>query len=485
MTHRLVAYPPSTHLAWFGAALLAAALGLVACSGDSRLPPEPSPSLVVVADSDATTQASASTLATVTPEITSSATPALADPPRNVLLLVFDDLGVDSAECYASAANVAPMPNLAALCQSGMVFDRVWSNPTCSPTRATMLTGRYGFRTGIGQPVSRNDVGLRSDEFTLPMALATEGVASANIGKWHLAGTAAASPNTQANDAGYQYYAGSPSGVLPDYEQWQRVVDGFAARETGYATSVNVDDALVWISQQNGQWFTWIGFNAPHDPLHLPPATLHSRDDLTGTASDLERRPREYFEAMVEALDTEIGRLLTSMDPAVFANTVVMVVGDNGTAQRVASGVPRGRAKDSLYQGGIHIPLIVSGPGVASGRSDALVNLTDVFPTVLDLAAVDRDVVVDGVSFVGALRGGLGSRSTLYSELFGSGVREGTSGVTVSDGRWKFIRFESGTEELYDLDADPHERDNVISSLYAGADAALDDLRSWLAKLAD
>lgn len=187
MTHRLVAYPPSTHLAWFGAALLAAALGLVACSGDSRLPPEPSPSLVVVADSDATTQASASTLATVTPEITSSATPALADPPRNVLLLVFDDLGVDSAECYASAANVAPMPNLAALCQSGMVFDRVWSNPTCSPTRATMLTGRYGFRTGIGQPVSRNDVGLRSDEFTLPMALATEGVASANIGKWHLA----------------------------------------------------------------------------------------------------------------------------------------------------------------------------------------------------------------------------------------------------------------------------------------------------------
>lgn len=193
------------------------------------------------------------------------------------------------------------MPNLAALCDQGLVFDRVWSNPACSPTRATMITGRYGFRTGVGQAIGPNDVGLRSDEFTLPLALAAAGIPSANIGKWHLAGIDAGSPDTHANAAGYEHYAGSPTGVLPDYEEWRRVVDGVAATETGYATTVAVDDALAWIDRQDGSWFTWVGFNAPHEPFHLPPADLHSRDDLTGTADHIAQNQRDYFEAMLEA----------------------------------------------------------------------------------------------------------------------------------------------------------------------------------------
>ena len=266
--------------------VVAMALLTAGCSVNSAEPAGPTSVTTRVSTSAATT------LVATTPIVTDGTLPAAE--PRNVLLVILDDLGVDSAECYAGAGDVAVMPNLRALCDGGLVFDRVWSNPTCSP----MLTSKYGFRTGIGQPVSDTDVGLRSDELTLPMALATEGIRSANIGKWHLAGTDAQSAETHPNDAGYEHYAGSPAGGLPDYEQWRRVVDGSVRRETGYATTVAVSDALAWIDDQDGPWFTWVAFNAPHTPFHLPPRDLHSRDDLPGTTEDIEARPREYFEEM-------------------------------------------------------------------------------------------------------------------------------------------------------------------------------------------
>ena len=173
-------------------------------------------------------------------------------------------------------------------------------------------------------------------------------------------------------------------------------------------------------------------------PAHAPSiyrlGDLHSRDDLPGTTEDIEARPREYFEAMVEALDTEIGRLITSIDSADYNNTVVIVVGDNGTAPQVAPGSERGRSKGSIYEGGIHVPLIVSGPGVGAGRTDALVNLVDVFPTILELMGADPVADIDGLSFAHVLSGGQSSRTTLYSEVFGSTVLAGTAGSTVF--RW-------------------------------------------------
>ena len=115
--------------------------------------------------------------------------------PQNVILLIADDYGVVSAEAYADlweSASLAPTPNINSICRQGVRFQEVWSNSTCSPTRATLLTGRFSFRTGVGfavplSPVpSSDDIGI--DEPTLPRLIdaAIPGYALANIGKWHL-----------------------------------------------------------------------------------------------------------------------------------------------------------------------------------------------------------------------------------------------------------------------------------------------------------
>ena len=95
--------------------------------------------------------------------------------PPNVLLIIADDLGVDASQCYSVGSDLPPMPNLSHLCKRGVVFDNMWSAPVCSPTRATILTGRYGFRTGVGSAVTgRGTNAIKLNEWTLPKALSKE-----------------------------------------------------------------------------------------------------------------------------------------------------------------------------------------------------------------------------------------------------------------------------------------------------------------------
>jgi arylsulfatase A-like enzyme len=453
--------------------LVAGILLLASCSDT---PPSTSQSPTTIEPATSTSSSEATTATTI------AASLPVATESENVLLIILDDLGVDSADCYAPEADAAPMQRVAQLCAEGLVFDSVWSNPVCSPTRATMLTGKYGFRTGIGQPIAMTDVGLRLDETTLPMMLSSAGIPSANIGKWHLSGTDVGDRSLDhPNLAGYSHYAGSPTGALRDYESWRRVENGVAGRSSVYATTAVVDDALAWIETQDSRWFTWVAFNAPHTPFHLPPADLHSHSDLSGEASDIEAHPREYFEAMVEALDTEIERLLDSIDPAVLAATTVIIVGDNGTDARVANDLSRARAKGSIYQGGIHVPMVVWGSAVSTaGRSEALINLVDIFPTVLDLMGIPHTEVIDGVSFAEVLQGGPGDRAVLFSELFGTDQPADQAGTTVSDGRWQYLLFDDGTEELFDLVSDPTESTNLLETPGVAGAAALAQLRTHL-----
>src|SRR4029434_103993 len=112
----------------------------------------------------------------------------------------------------------------------------------------------------------------------------------------------------------------------------------------------------------------WLAFNAGHAPFHKPPDGLHSYDSLSGTQGDITANPRPYYEAMIEAMDTEIGRLLSQVD---INDTTVLFIGDNGTPARVIQ-MPfsNARGKDTLYEGGVRVPFIVAGSGVVNpGRS--------------------------------------------------------------------------------------------------------------------
>jgi arylsulfatase A-like enzyme len=390
--------------------------------------------------------------------------------PANILLVIGDDIGLDASVCHQVAADPGRAPRIQSICARGVVFDNVWATPLCSPTRASILTGRHGFRTTVG---TAGDP-LPLSERALPRAL-VEGNAQyavAAVGKWHLSNATNGGPN-HPNMVGFSHFAGSMGAQVPDYSSWSRVVNGVMAPETQYATTVTVNDAREWIAEQTRPWLMWLAFNAGHSPFHIPPADLHTYTMLPGPP--LPPRPVEHYHAMIEAMDTELGRLLDGLSPAVLARTWIIFLGDNGTPSQVTQPpVSSNRAKGSVYQGGVQVPLAIAGPGVvgAGRRVDALVHSVDLFKTILQLAKVDMTKAlpagsntVDSVSLVPYLEhvDQTPLRPWVMSEVFGGGF-PGESGKTIRDKAFKLIRFDNGSSELYDLRSDPYEGTNLMAS---------------------
>jgi len=400
--------------------------------------------------------------------------PACTEPVSpNILLVIADDLGLDASNPYGISERGPTTPVLDGLADAGLVFENVWSNPTCSPTRAGILTGKYGSRTGVmevGDVLSTSETSLQSYiRDRLPGKYA-----DAVIGKWHLGPMG--NSDTHPAEMGISHFAGILGGALDDYELWELTVNGEQSIETEYATSKLADLAAEWISQQDQPWFLWLAFNAPHTPFHLPPADLHSQV-LPGTAGDIADDPLPYYFAAIEAMDTEIGRVLDSMSAESRANTIIIFLGDNGTPARVAQApFSRRKAKDSLYQGGINVPLFVTGPGIErkGERERALVNTTDLFSTIAALAGVNVAVVNDSWPFTDLLaRQDEHARQFLYSEM----ASENVESWAVSDGEYKLIETESGAQEFYQLTTDPYENDELISQGRAPQEV-VDALRS-------
>ena len=428
--------------------------------------------------------------------ITVTFLPARAAPP-NILLIIADDMGLDASPCYAVGADKPRMPNLERLCRQGLVFENAYAAPMCSPTRATILTGRYGFRTGVGTAVGRRSgQGLKLSETTLFQFLdryAPEKYAHAVIGKWHLAAANNGGVDHPAK-AGVGYYAGVISGTVRDYYSWPRSHEGETKTVDGYITSALTDEAIDWIDKQQGKpWFLWLAHVAPHLPLHLPPKALHERHHLSAEPPRGRRGGTEYYLAALEALDSEMGRLLA----VVPKNNVVIFMGDNGTPNRtVQEPYSRGRAKASKFEGGTHVPLIVWGQGVIrrAQRERALVNSTDLFASIAELAGIDRPAAEkwpeDSVSFASFLGTKPNTeRRFAYVEHFGPGGeqsnrrhvrrRQQQFGWAIRDSRWKYVTNVRHGEQLFDLHADPFESDNLLTGgLSPEAKSAFDSLVS-------
>ncbi len=406
----------------------------------------------------------------------------LAGAGRNILLIIADDFGTDNLSLLNTnaSASLPPMPTIHLLATNGVLFRNAWAYPTCSPSRCALLTGRYGFRTGIGSALAAvGDPELPASELTLPEVLTAHapGYHHASVGKWHLS-FSNGDPNTLG---GWTHFNGSLRGALPDYSQWPKVVNGrLFPGYTNYATTDNVNGALEWISQRGtNSWFLWLAFNAGHTPFHKPPNDLHSYDALSGTPFHINSNPRLYYEAMIEAMDTEIGRLLAGMvltnTNVSLANTTIIFMGDNGTpAQVIQPPYSSTRAKGTLYEGGIRVPLIISGAGIANRNriSASVVHCVDLFATILELAdvnlaaALPTNHVVDSQSLVGILS----DTSTndplrcVLSENFSDGpatmLRPGRA---LRNEQYKLIQYRDGTNELYDLRRDPLEATNLLT----------------------
>ena len=374
----------------------------------------------------------------------------------NILLIIADDMGRDATFGFSEGSLKPITPHINSIKNNGITFQNFWSYPTCSPTRASIITGKYGYRTGVKWA---GDV-LPSTEQSLQKYIKEETGSrynSAVIGKWHLSGN-----NSSLNRAafGIDYYAGLMGGGLQNYFQWNLTNDQGTNLQSGYSSKIFTDLAMDWVGAQDQPWFLWLAYNAPHTPFHKPPSIMHNQGELTNYSEGID--PMPYYLAAIEAMDFQIGRLINGLTQEERDNTIILFMGDNGTPNEVGqSPYPDNAVKGSLYQGGINVPLFVSGKGVQrTGNDYNLLTSTDLFSTIAQLAGVDSDEIHDSKSFMNLLTADDGQRAFQYSEM----ESPNASKWAISNGDYKLIVRANGAQELYDLVSDPYESENLIGA---------------------
>ncbi|MFK7832531.1 MAG: sulfatase-like hydrolase/transferase [Winogradskyella sp.] len=376
-------------------------------------------------------------------------TPSQSTP--NILLIIADDMGLDATPNYTIGSVKPNMPTLQNLITNGITFNNVWANPLCSPTRASILTGNYGTNNGVTR------VGLQLDNSAHILQNDMSNYATALIGKWHLSNDA-----NQPLAMGIDYYAGIVSGAVTDYESWSLVENGTTTTSTDYITTKLTDLAIDWVADQNDPWFLWMAYNAPHTPFHLPPTNLHSQGDLPSDQASINANRTAYYFAAIEAMDTEMGRLLQSMSTEERDNTIIIFIGDNGTPNQVSQDYGPGKAKASIYEGGINVPMIISGKNVSRGNAtdNSLINATDLYDTIVELSGNSTAQTNDSQSFKDVLFDGItGNRDCLFSEI---SANDGTSDYATRSLTHKYIRFKDNTEGFFNLANDPFETNNLL-----------------------
>lgn len=391
----------------------------------------------------------------------------------NIVFIISDDQGQDSSAQYSLSSDLPVTPNFTALANSGLIFDNAWVSPSCSPTRAALMTAKHSNKTSVfspGDALPPSEIILQS---YLKDESATADYTSAVIGKWHLGGGQGG-----PNNFGIDHFAGIIGGGVQDYNNWSLNVNGTSTTSTNYVTSELTDQAISWVDAQTQPWFLWLSYNAPHTPFHLPPSGLHTQS-LSGTQTDIDNNPRPYYLAAIEAMDTEFGRFWNSLSAQEQADTIVIYLGDNGTPRQVVdrAALPTGN-KSTLYQAGIQVPMFMAGPGItrAGEREGALVNHTDIFTTIAELAGAELPAYNDGQSFADLLSSSSdGPRDYAYSE--------NDEGWAIRNPQYKLIQDNSGAQELYDLIADPTEKSNLvggaadISAILSELETAADEIR--------
>jgi arylsulfatase A-like enzyme len=265
-----------------------------------------------------------------------------------------------------------------------------------------------------------------------------------------------------------QLYTGGNNG----YFSYNWVIDGVTTVGGPYTTTQAVDTALTWIDAQARPWFCHVAFHAAHTPHHTPPLELITEVPNGDPIPHGDAMP--WYKAMIEALDTEIGRLWSSLDPNVRARTTVILVADNGTpGDTVAPPFDPTHGKLTVYEGGVNVPMIVAGYGVENAGSEvnSLVMVSDLFATIAELAGVDLDAVLPGVplqseSIVPTFTDPSARlRDMAFAELFypnGLGVPLQSAEYAAIGKRYKLLfRTPALFEEFYDLETDPYEQVNL------------------------
>ena len=431
------------------------------------------------------------------------ATAAFADRPNFVFILA-DDLGWRDLGVYGSQYHETP--HLDRLAAEGARFtDAYAAGNSCSPTRASILTGRYPARThltdwipgrtppGAKLSIPRWTNYLRHEETTIAEVLADAGYVTAEIGKWHLG-----KEGWWAEDHGFDVsiggsHVGAHGSMFPPYwpadKAHQLGWRQFPEESRGeYLTDRLTREAVAFLDRHGREpFFLYLSHYAVHTPIQSRPEVVAKY--RAKKAVGPQKNPE--YAAMVEGLDTSVGTVLTKLEELGIADrTVVFFFSDNGGLSRgntLTSNEPLRGEKSTAWEGGVRVPLIVKWSGVTRPGAviEEPVTSVDLFPTMLGMARLEVGDNIDGQSLVSLLRGDADfERGPIYWHYphynAHTPVVTCTPYGAVREGRFKLVElYEDDRVELYDLRADIGETRNLATAMPERVDELRRKLHNW------
>ena len=422
----------------------------------------------------------------------------------NILIILADDLGWNDVSYHGSEIKT---PNIDKLISSGVELDRFYVQPTCSPTRAELMTGKSAMRLGITRPISKNQrLGLGLNEKILPEYLKELNYSTYLLGKWHLGSY---TPDYFPTRRGFDYFYGYLTGGIGYWDHvhggghdWQRNEVGL--REDGYATQLIKNDALRIINNHDftNPIFLNVNFGAPHIPNEAP-------EDAVLKFSHIENETRRLHAAMIYEMDNAIGEIISALDDKNALNdTLIIFASDNGGltpdvklnpsflaipkmigmckydyrtgltglfltmtlgSSKITSWIcenytggssnkPLPEGKMSVSEGGIRVPAAIWWPGKFEySKSENFISMMDVLPTILDLIEYENKLHVDGKSRVSLLNGNDNNESSKY--VVTNIINDKYAVIEMP---YKLITSADG-DQLYNILDDPTEELNIAS----------------------
>ncbi|HLU48113.1 MAG TPA: arylsulfatase, partial [Planctomycetota bacterium] len=440
---------------------------------------------------------------------------ALASRP-NVVVVITDDQGY--GDFGATGNGAIETPHIDALARRSASMATFYVSPVCSPTRASLMTGRYNYRTRVIDTYLGRSM-MAPEEVTIAEVLRDAGYATGIFGKWHLGDNYPMRPQDQGFEEALVLRGGGLAQPSEPPENERRYTDpvlfrnGERVETKGYCTDVYFDHALDFIkrgAEASRPFFAYVATNAPHDPLHDVPKDLLERylederkkklaELVVGGEANAQRIDRlARIAAMITNIDANVGRLMATLDELGIAeDTLVVFLCDNGPAGARYVGPFRGQ-KTQVHEGGVRSPLWLHWPRrLEAGltRHQPVAHI-DLFPTILEACGVaaPSGLRLDGRSFLGLLTG---ERETWPSRTLVLQTHRGDEPVRyhhfmIRDDRYKLLhasgfgreRFDGEPRfELYDLGEDPGEtrdlakdRPEIVARLKSSYDAWFDDV---------
>ncbi|MEX0794716.1 MAG: sulfatase-like hydrolase/transferase [Pirellulaceae bacterium] len=381
----------------------------------------------------------------------------------NVVVLLSDDLGWKDIGCYGGPVKT---PELDQLAEGGIRFTDFYSGcAVCSPSRATLLTGRQHIRAGlyswIHDPTQRTH--LLEREVTLAEILKEAGYATAHVGKWHLGLSTDQYKKPDPAAHGFDYWFATPNNADPSHHNPDNFIRNGKAvgKMEGYACQLVADEAITWLDEHrpaDQPFFLNVWFHEPHAPIAAP-------DEIVSEYGKLNDRAAIYS-GTIDNEDRAIGRLLAKLrEVAPPEETIIIYASDNGSYRRDRVGELRG-SKGTNWEGGIRVPGIVSWPGkIEAGKVNSTpVGLVDLLPTVCGLLDLETPsgVHLDGADLSPILRPQAGKKFAREQPLFWH-LHKGRPIVAMRDGKYSMV-----ADPDYELSTDNRLQESWIPSIRKG-----------------